>query len=297
MTSNQYLEPDAARDLLGLRDLTGPCAGHHALQVLLDAIRGALAQRLGVAVHLHRPNPVVPVVDNDDRLGHPPDAVARDARYSRYLSDRLMLRSHTSAAMPDLHTRVARGEMHRDGGRARPHVAHRTPRVHPDTRRGREVDVRGDDGSWSEVAECGLTHPRVLAQAGLPPSASGLAMGLGLERLLMLRKGIDDIRVLRADDPRIADQLVDLAPYRPVSTMPPVRRDLSLAVAADVDAEVLGDRVAAPCGRRPAPWSASRCSRGRRSASCRRRRSPGSARSQGRTTCSSGSSSATSSAR
>jgi phenylalanyl-tRNA synthetase alpha chain len=105
------------------------------------------------------------------------------------------------------------------------------------------VDVRGDDGSWSEVAECGLTHPRVLAQAGLPPSASGLAMGLGLERLLMLRKGIDDIRVLRADDPRIADQLVDLAPYRPVSTMPPVRRDPSLAVAADVDAEVLGDRV------------------------------------------------------
>jgi phenylalanyl-tRNA synthetase alpha chain len=35
----------------------------------------------------------------------------------------------------------------------------------------------------------------------------------------------------------------DLAAYRPVSSMPPARRDLSLAVAADLDAELLGDRV------------------------------------------------------
>jgi phenylalanyl-tRNA synthetase alpha chain len=35
----------------------------------------------------------------------------------------------------------------------------------------------------------------------------------------------------------------DLAPYRPVSTMPPVRRDLSIAVDADDAAEDLGDRV------------------------------------------------------
>jgi phenylalanyl-tRNA synthetase alpha chain len=69
-------------------------------------------------------------------------------------------------------------------------------------------------GEWIEIGECGLAHPALLAEAGLDPGAwSGLAMGLGLDRLLMLRKSIDDIRLLRAADPRVASQLLDLAPY------------------------------------------------------------------------------------
>jgi phenylalanyl-tRNA synthetase alpha chain len=112
------------------------------------------------------------------------------------------------------------------------------PSVHPYTLAGREVYVRG-----VEVAECGLAHPEVLAGAGLPAGTTGLAMGLGLDRLTMLVKGVPDIRLLRATDPRVAEQMLDLAPYRPVSAMPPVRRDLSLAVAADLDVELLGDRV------------------------------------------------------
>jgi len=87
----------------------------------------------------------------------------------------------------------------------------------------------------------------VLADAGLA-SATGLAMGLGLDRLVMLRKGIPDIRLLRASDPRIAGQMLDLAPYRPVSTMPPAPRDLSIAIDAADDAEALGDRVRAALG-------------------------------------------------
>jgi phenylalanyl-tRNA synthetase alpha chain len=73
-------------------------------------------------------------------------------------------------------------------------------------------------------------------------------MGLGLDRLVMLRKGLDDIRLLRASDPRIAGQMLDLAPYRPVSVMPEVRRDLSIAVDAVPDPEELGDRVRAALG-------------------------------------------------
>ncbi len=73
--------------------------------------------------------------------------------------------------------------------------------------------------------------------------ASGLAMGLGLDRLVMLRKGVEDIRLLRATDPRIAGQMLDLAPYRPVSNQPSIRRDLSIAVAAANTPEELGDRV------------------------------------------------------
>jgi phenylalanyl-tRNA synthetase alpha chain len=55
--------------------------------------------------------------------------------------------------------------------------------------------------------------------------------------------GVPDIRLLRSTDPRIAGQMVDLAPWRPVSAMPPVRRDLSVAVDAEEAAEDLGDGV------------------------------------------------------
>lgn len=146
------------------------------------------------------------------------------------------------------------------------------PAVHPYTQGGREIEVleAGDgkphdgeaqdgeagDGeardetsaAWVEIGECGLAHRDVLARAGLPAGATGLAMGLGLERLLMLRKGIPDVRLLRSPDPRVATQMLDLRPYRPVSNHPPVRRDLSLAVAEDADDETLGDRVRAALG-------------------------------------------------
>jgi phenylalanyl-tRNA synthetase alpha chain len=111
---------------------------------------------------------------------------------------------------------------------------HTVPSEHPYTTRGREIYV-GD----VEVGECGLAHPEVLGTA----ATSGLAMGLGLDRLTMLAKGVPDIRLLRSTDPRVAGQMLDLNPYREVSAMPPTSRDLSLVVGADLDAELLGDRV------------------------------------------------------
>ncbi|MFB9690096.1 hypothetical protein [Amycolatopsis plumensis] len=116
------------------------------------------------------------------------------------------------------------------------------PRRHPYTVDGAQLDVR-HDGRWVEVAECGLASPAVLARAGLGNGWSGLALGMGLDRMVMLRKGIPDIRLLRSTEPAVAAQLTDLAPYRPVSALPPVRRDLSIAVDADDRAEDLGDRV------------------------------------------------------
>ena len=118
------------------------------------------------------------------------------------------------------------------------------PAVHPYTIHGRQIDVLLDD-QWIEIGECGVAAPHVLRRAGLDESWTGLAMGPGLDRLLMLRKGIRDIRLLRSTDPRVAEQMLDLAPYKPVSAMPPVRRDLSVVVGPDVDvsAEALGDRV------------------------------------------------------
>jgi phenylalanyl-tRNA synthetase alpha chain len=298
-TSHHLLPADTLRRLLHLRDLTDPAQGPHAVQLVVERIETALAAAAGIPLHRHRLNPVVPVEDNYDRLGYARDAAARDGRYSRYLRDDLMLRAHTSAAMPGLHARIAASELHADEPDLllsvpglvyrrdvvdRHHVGEphqldawrlrrgagpalgedelvaqiatvveavlpgrswRTePREHPYTTGGRQVDVRADDGRWVEVGECGLTHPEVLRRAGLDPAVtSGLAMGLGLDRLVMLAKGIDDIRLLRATDPRIASQLADLSPYVPVSAMPAVRRDLSVAVGPELDDELLGDRV------------------------------------------------------
>ena len=64
----------------------------------------------------------------------------------------------------------------------------------------------------------------------------------------MLRKGIPDIRYLRAEDPRIATQMLTLDPWLPVSLLPAARRDLSVVVNAEEDEETLGDRIRVALG-------------------------------------------------
>ncbi|KFE64822.1 hypothetical protein [Hyalangium minutum] len=124
------------------------------------------------------------------------------------------------------------------------------PARHPYTTDGLQIDVR-DGAQWVEIGECGLALPALLEESGLEPGrTTGLAMGIGLDRILMLRKGLDDIRLLRSADPRIASQLLDLEPYVPVSSMPAVRRDLSLALAEEDTPEELGDAVRAALGDR-----------------------------------------------
>jgi phenylalanyl-tRNA synthetase alpha chain len=114
-------------------------------------------------------------------------------------------------------------------------------RVHPYTTGGLQIDVENGD-EWVEIGECGVAGEHVLRGAGLTEHG-GLAMGLGLDRVLMLRKGIADIRLLRATDPRVSAQMRDLSLYRPVSNHPAIARDLSIAVPDDDDVELIGDRV------------------------------------------------------
>ena len=130
-----------------------------------------------------------------------------------------------------------------------------TPSTHSYTAAGRQLDVLVTlpDGrsEWLELAECGLVAAPVLRSSGLDPRRwAGLALGMGLDRAVMLRKGIDDIRLLRSENLEIRAQLLDLAPYRPVSLMPAVRRDLSLVLAdpAEADVELLGDRARGALG-------------------------------------------------
>ena len=84
-----------------------------------------------------------------------------------------------------------------------------------------------------------MASKTVLQQAGV--NGHGLAMGLGLDRILMLRKSIRDIRLLRSSDERVQSQMLDLGPYVPVSNQPATKRDLSLAVDESLTAEEIGD--------------------------------------------------------
>ncbi|WP_404285949.1 hypothetical protein [Glutamicibacter arilaitensis] len=124
------------------------------------------------------------------------------------------------------------------------------PAVHPYTTNGMQIDVL-IEGEWLELAECGIMAPHLFSEAGLDPEQwSGLALGMGLDRALMLRKGIPDIRLLRARDERIASQMLNLEPYQPVSLLPPIRRDISIVVPDSFDDEILGDEVRQTLGDR-----------------------------------------------
>ncbi len=134
---------------------------------------------------------------------------------------------------------------------ALPGCQYRTvPSLHPYTTDGLQIDVAVDN-QWVEIGECGLASLDVIQGAGL--EATGLAMGLGLDRILMIAKSIDDIRLLRSQDPRVQKQMLNLERYIPVSNQPAICRDLSIAVAEDLTPEELGDRI-----RQASPEQASR---------------------------------------
>jgi len=60
---------------------------------------------------------------------------------------------------------------------------------------------------WLEMGGCGMVHPNVLRLAGYDPEEfTGWAWGLGLERIAMLRHGIDDIRLFIENDPGFTEQ-------------------------------------------------------------------------------------------
>jgi phenylalanyl-tRNA synthetase alpha chain len=60
---------------------------------------------------------------------------------------------------------------------------------------------------WLETAGAGMVHPDVLARVGIDPELhSGFAFGIGVERIAMLRHGIDDIRLFYSNDLRFLRQ-------------------------------------------------------------------------------------------
>ena len=84
------------------------------------------------------------------------------------------------------------------------------PSYFPFTEPSAEVDIATDlfgDGRWIEVLGCGMVHPNVLKNVGIDPDEyTGLAFGLGVERLAMLRYNVKDLRQFFENDLRFLQQ-------------------------------------------------------------------------------------------
>ena len=81
------------------------------------------------------------------------------------------------------------------------------PSYFPFTEPSAEVDVMGKNGKWLEVLGCGMVHPNVLRSVGIDPEKySGFAFGMGVERLTMLRYGVNDLRAFFENDLRFLKQ-------------------------------------------------------------------------------------------
>jgi phenylalanyl-tRNA synthetase alpha chain len=262
--------------------LTNPANGIHAINLIVYKIAEALYKSGYPEPTIWRSSPITTVADNFDKLYFPSDSLSRSPKYTRYLGDGSLLRTHTTAIMPELLSHL-QGEqlilhpgicyrrdvvdkghvgephqmdvwwMHRDVTynvstlvqfietilyAVLPGVSYRLNETsHPYTRNGLEIEVLVN-GKWIEVGECGEVHPDLLRS-----HSSGLASGWGLDRLAMLVKGIDDIRLLRSTHPRIAVQMTNLEPYCQVSNQPSISRDMSIVTNRDTELEDICEQI------------------------------------------------------
>ncbi|QQD21181.1 phenylalanine--tRNA ligase subunit alpha [Oceanospirillaceae bacterium ASx5O] len=88
------------------------------------------------------------------------------------------------------------------------------PSYFPFTEPSAEIDIEwiietpeGTKRRWLEVGGCGMVHPEVFRHVGIDPEQySGFAFGMGVERLAMLRYGVNDLRLFFENDLRFLQQ-------------------------------------------------------------------------------------------
>lgn len=287
--SAMTMDSEKIEQALAIKDLTNPQNGIHAINLAIEKIKKPLSEKAGwPLLEVRRTDSPVSSVRNDfDRLYFPIDSPARSPVYTRYITEESILRTHTSALIPDILLEIKQklltdfavlcpgicyrrdvidkkhtGEPHQmDIWRIKkgvqrlkrpalielieavvyslvPGAKYRANEVeHPYTKNGLEVEIWVKD-NWLELLECGEAHPQLLDDSGLDSREySGLAMGIGLDRAVMIVKGIDDIRILRSEEPRIKRQMGNLNPYIPVSKYPQIKQDLSVVVHNDATEE------------------------------------------------------------
>ncbi len=81
------------------------------------------------------------------------------------------------------------------------------PDYFPFTEPSLEISIQDKKGNWLEIMGAGLVHPNVFKSAGYNPYEwQGFAFGMGVERLAMIKYGLDDIRMLYQGDLRLIKQ-------------------------------------------------------------------------------------------
>jgi len=290
----QIMDYRQLRRALSVMDLTDVKNGAHPINLIVDKIIKFLSQKKRWPVpQVFRRSPLTSVENNFDRLLFPADNPGRSSTYTRYVSEKTILRTHTSAVIPEfledlrmkefddslvccpgicyrreivdkqhspeLHQidiwRVKKGpeKLLRENlieliesviEAVIPGYQYRANEVtHPYTLRGLEVEIFHNK-EWIEILECGELNPVLLKNFDLDPVLySGLAMGIGLDRLVMIAKGIDDIRILRSKEPRITKQMSNLDIFIPVSKFPSIKQDMSISVGEDITIEDICDKA------------------------------------------------------
>ena len=231
----------------------------HPITIVEDRIRKIFA-RLGFSIH-YGPE-VETEFYNFEALNFQPDHPARDMQDTFYISDNLLLRTHTSNnqihAMQEMRPPVRilmPGRVFRNEAiNARSHclfhqieglvvdrnismaelkgtlthfakelygqdtVTRFRPSYFPFTEPSAEMDIywgldteadyRITKGTgWLEILGCGMVHPNVLEAVDIDPEEwTGYAFGMGLERMAMLKWGIEDIRHFFEGDLRFLRQ-------------------------------------------------------------------------------------------
>jgi len=81
------------------------------------------------------------------------------------------------------------------------------PGFFPFVEPGVEIDMRKKGGNWIEVLGAGMVNPKVLQNVGIDSKKySGFAFGIGVERIAMMKYGIDDLRNFYSGDLRFNNQ-------------------------------------------------------------------------------------------
>lgn len=84
------------------------------------------------------------------------------------------------------------------------------PSYFPFTEPSAEIDIewnKNGEAGWLEIGGCGLIHPKVFEASGVDANEfSGFAFGIGVERMAMLRYGVNDLRLFFDNDVRFLQQ-------------------------------------------------------------------------------------------
>lgn len=235
------------------------CGRKHIINQVLDEIIDIL---IGMGFSVQYGPDIESDYYNFEALNFAPDHPARDMQDTFYITQNVLLRTHTSnvqvrcmeAQKPPIRI-IAPGKVYRNETiTARSHVFFQQveafyvdtdvsfadlqltmgeflsklfqakvetrfrPSYFPFVEPGMEVDLRclSCNGAgcslckqtgWLEIAGAGMIHPEVLKNASIDPEAyTGYAWGIGVERLVLLKHGVKDIRMFTENDMRFLSQ-------------------------------------------------------------------------------------------